>query len=328
MGRVRETRLTAALAYLTARFPDEFLPTLCGKAGVVRYVSVEETEEGDRYDVLVKRDNVPIILEGKTGLWQDPQQLLRYVRTVRKSYGRRPGMVIVDVGSHVSQGLSEEFDRIRSQVKPLRFTTWTQVAGICRRIVRYRKYAKQDRVAAAIAEDLLNHLEENQMITDERPEIYLRELSSRESVNLYFRHHIYKSDSKFLRSANGNLYFAPYFTQRTAEELSESNFVPVGEGISYISRIKEIQVVPMARLLEFLRAGHGVEDPKQARDLIKKGHRGPDIMLIMLGEPYLAFLSPVTKKKLGKAETRQKFTQGAMGSRSCSLEELLAASHV
>ena len=67
-------------------------------------VSVEETDEGDRYDVLVKGGKFPIVLEGKTGLRQSHRQLLRYVQTVRPKYKRRPGLVIVDVGSHKSQG--------------------------------------------------------------------------------------------------------------------------------------------------------------------------------------------------------------------------------
>ena len=50
-------------------------------------------------------------------------------------------------------------------------------------------------------------------------------------------------------------------------------------------------------------------------------------MLVMLGGPQFAFPSAVTKTKLGRVETHKKFTRGAMGSRSCTLEELLAASH-
>jgi hypothetical protein len=105
LGRVRETRLTATLAYLIiSRFPDEFLPLVCRTPKGDFEVSVEETDEGDRYDVLVKGGKFPIVLEGKTGLRQSHRQLLRYVQTVRPKYKRRPGLVIVDVGSHKSQG--------------------------------------------------------------------------------------------------------------------------------------------------------------------------------------------------------------------------------
>jgi hypothetical protein len=44
---------------------------------------------------------------------------------------------------------------------------------------------------------------------------------------------------------------------------------------------------------------------------------------MMLGEPRLMFVSPVTKAKLSEI---MPFGQGAMGSRSCTFDDLLAAS--
>jgi len=328
LGSIRETRLTATLAYLVSRFPEEFLPLFLEKTGNASSVHVEETEGGDRYDIIVKDGRHPIILEGKVGIRQNPRQLLRYVRTVQAIHKRRPKLVIIDVGSKTAQSLGEDFRKLAQKLnkKPY-FCTWDQVAKICRKIIRKKVSFKNERVAAAIAEDMLNHLEENQMTTNERPEVYLRELSSESSVRLYFRYGIYASDPKFLRSAQNNLYFAPYFTRRTADRLSGSNLVPIGEGISYVSRIKEIQVVPKKHILKFLKTIKTIEDPKTAFRLIR-GHRQQEVMLLLLGKPYLAFIAPVTKKKLGKVDTHQKFTQGTLGSRSCTLEELLAASHI
>jgi hypothetical protein len=326
LGQVRETRLTATLAFLMSRFPEEFLPLIWGRRFADVSISVEETAEGDRYDVLVKGGRFPVILEGKTGFCQNSAQLLRYVHNVRRLYGRRPELVVVDTGSGRAQGLSDESDSVRKQVAGIRRITWTQIAAVCRGIVRRRGSFKRDRVAAAVAEDLLTHLEENQMTTEERPEIYLRELSSTPTVNLYFRYGIYKSQAKFLKSAQPNLYFAPYFTARTAENLSESNLVPIGQGISYISRIKQVQVVPAKKVLEFLKA-NGVEDARTAAELVRKGHGGGDVLILLLGKPRLLFASPVTKAKLGRVETRKKFTKGTLGARSCSLDELLAASN-
>lgn len=327
LGSLRETRLTATLAYLTSRFPEEFLPFFRGNSGTAYSVSIEETEAGDRYDIIVKDGKIPIIFEGKVGLRQNPKQLLRYIRTIRNKYKRRPKLVIIDIGSQAAQSLGTGFDNLASKIhgKP-HFRTWTQVARICRKIIKAKASFKKERVAAAIAEDLLNHLEENQMTTNERPEVYLRELSSESSVRLYFRHGIYKSDSKYMRSAQGNLYFAPYFTRPAADRLSSANLVPIGKGISFISRIKEIQVVPKKDMLKFLKSRKDIEDPKSAYKLMR-GHRH-ELMLLILGKPYLAFVSPVTKKKLGKVETHQRFVQGALGSRSCTFEELLAASHI
>ena len=327
LGRVRETRLTATLAYLISRFPDEFLPLVCHSPSSDYQVSVEETDEGDRYDVLVKGGKFPIILEGKTGLRQSPQQLLRYVQTVRAKYGRRPGLVIVDVGSQKSQGFSEEISAIKTHVTSIHFRTWKDVANVCKNITHHKKPFLQDRVAAAVAEDLLTHLEENHMFTTERPEIYLRELSTVDSIGLYFRHNIYKSDPKYLKSAQGNLYFAPYFTQPTAKKLTNDNLVPIQPGITYISKIRDMQVVQKRNALAQLQQW-GVNDPKQAAKWVQHKNNNSEVLLLFLGEPQLLFLSPVTKAKLGRTKTLKKFTQGSLGSRSSSLEELLAASQV
>jgi hypothetical protein len=327
LGRVRETRLTAALAYLIARFPNEFLPLIAHDEKGDYEISVEETDEGDRYDVLVKGGKYPIVLEGKTGAHQSHRQLLRYVETVRRKYKRRPGLVIVDVGSRKSQGLSQETEELKPKVTWIRYVTWSDVAEVCRGIVRRRKPFYDDRIAAAVTADLLTHLEENHMLTTERPEIYLRELSTADSIRLYFRHNLYQSDPKWLRSAQGNLYFAPYFTQQTAKKLTNENLVPIQPGISYISKIRDLQVVQTRNV--FAQLQHwGIEDGKQVAKLVQHEHRLREVLLLFLGEPQLLFPSPVTKAKLGRSETRKKFTQGALGARSCSLEELLGASQV
>jgi hypothetical protein len=182
-------------------------------------------------------------------------------------------------------------------------------------------------VGAAIAEDLLTHLEENAMTQNDKPEIYLRDLSGPNSVDLYFRHGIYKCQPQFIHSAQGNLYFAPYFTKASAKTLSEMIMVPVGEGISYVSRIRDMRVVPRKKVDEFLKI-HGVPGHKQVADLVRKGHGQKEILVMVLGRPQLLFVSPVTKDKLARTKTKKKFTVGSMGSRSCTLEGLLKASRM
>ncbi len=160
------------------------------------------------------------------------------------------------------------------------------------------------------------------MTTEQQPEIYLRDVSDIESVQLYFRHNIYRCQTKFYNSARGNLYFAPYFTRQMADAISEDNLVPVGEGITFVSRVKKVQVVGRSDMLNFLKAEKHT-NPKSATELITKYRRTGETLIMMLGEPRLMFVSPVTKAKLSKVIP---FGKGAMGSRSCTFDDLLAAS--
>lgn len=160
------------------------------------------------------------------------------------------------------------------------------------------------------------------MTNDAQPEIYLRDMSSISSVQLFFRHRIYKCQSKYYNSARRNLYFAPYFTKQMANKISEQNLVPVGEGISFVSRVEAVQVVDTCDVLNFLK-DHDHGSAKEAARIIRKIHRSKDVLIMLLGEPRLLLPSPVTKAKLSEI---MPFGTGAMGSRSCSFDSLLAAS--
>ncbi|MEK7466360.1 MAG: hypothetical protein AAB074_03005 [Planctomycetota bacterium] len=327
LGSVRETRLTAALGFLCGRFPEALLPALGLRNHRQYQVRVEETDEGDRFDLLFDSERDPVVLEGKLGLRQRFDQLEDYVRSVRKKYGRRPGLVIVDDGSWHAQGLSDLSRTLARQVKWLKRRTWDDIAAACSRIRGLRSPAKADPVGYGIACDLLTHLEAEGMTKNESKEIYTRDVSDPESATMFFRHQIWTCQPRFLNSAQGNLYFAPYFTARAQWALKEITVVPFGEGISYLARIEQIQVVPMSDLRPFLRA-NGVDAYLRVSELVRRYMGGKETLVMLLGPPYLVFPAPVTKDQLSRAEIKNRFTAGTMGSRSLTLEELLAASRV
>lgn len=155
------------------------------------------------------------------------------------------------------------------------------------------------------------------MTNDARGEIYMRELSEVGSVELYFRHHIYKCQPEFIRSAGGNLYFAPYFTRVASERISERNLVPVGEGVSYVSRIIDVQVLSKKRVREHLKT-LGVKEIKQCHSLITRAHHAREVLVMRLGAPHRLFLAPVSKAQMGLAAA-------TLGSRSFTLDDMLAA---
>lgn len=98
--------------------------------------------------------------------------------------------------------------------------------------------------------------------------------------------------------------------------------MPVGEGISFVSRVEGVQVIEARDVQAYLKE-HGHANPKEAAALIRKSYKERDVLLMRLGEPRLLFQSPVTKQKLAK---KLRFGVGAMGSRSCTFDDLLCAS--
>jgi hypothetical protein len=323
LGSLRETRLTATLGFLVSRFPVELGSLLGLKFGLSDEIAIEETDGGDRYDVLIRNSGEEHIIEGKVGPYQRVDQLARYIARRRKIGSHKPALTIVDDGSEFSQSKLRGFEKIRKGVKKLHFVTWSQVAKTCQSIALKRKNLARDPLGTMIAKDFAEHLKENNMTTEPYPEIYLRDLSDPSSVELYFRHHIYKCQQSYYKSARNNRYFAPYFTQETSNALRDANMVPVGEGISFISQVASVHVCNKRDVLSFLEERKH-PNAKVAADIVVKSAREDELLLLLLGPPRLLFISPVTKRKL-----RDKvggYSLGAMGSRSCTLDDLLKAS--
>jgi hypothetical protein len=321
LGGLRETRLTAVLGYLMTRFPNEFGALLGFTPSPLDRVSVEETDEGDRYDVLVRQSGSIHLIEGKLGMEQRLDQLLRYIQSKRRQHGVRPSLTVVDDGSEAAQSRLRAFEPIRKQVCSLRFVTWADVAKVCQDILRRKRSLIQDRTGTVIAKEFLLHLQDHHMTHERHPEIYLRDVGTKDSVELYFRHSIYKCQASFINSARHNLYFAPYFTRQMADAIRQTNLVPVGEGISFVSQVESVLVIDTKGVQDYLKE---LKHPtyKEAADLIRKNHREKQVLLMRLGTPRLMFASPVTKHKLNR---QGGFGLGAMGSRSITFDRLLEA---
>ena len=150
LGSLRETRLTAVLGFLVSRFPLEFGPALGFRPSPTDEIAVEETEAGDRYDVLIQQSGETHVIEGKIGPTQRTDQLLRYVRSVRRTRGRPPALTVVDDGSEFRQSRLRAFQQVEREVKSMRFVTWSQVAETCRKIAAKHRNFKYDRTGAVI----------------------------------------------------------------------------------------------------------------------------------------------------------------------------------
>lgn len=172
-----------------------------------------------------------------------------------------------------------------------REATWTDVWEACQGIASSKRAHKAQPVAAAIAEDFALHLEENDLVDDETPEVYTRDVSSQESTRLFFTYHMYSCQPKYFEYVRKNRYFAPYFTRKAATTLEGLTVVPVGEGLSYVARIEQAHRVPREDLASFLREERP-DDHRELFELMRGYHRGlKEITVLLLGQPHQMFMT-------------------------------------
>lgn len=183
------------------------------------------------------------------------------------------------------------------------------------KLLKYKSSKKIDESAYYIAKELKNYMEVNNMSSRNRKEVYVRDLQG-DSVELFFKYHIYKSQTKYNRSAQGNMYFAPYFTGRAPKDFAERSMIKIERGITWLAPIQDVQVLKRNEIKEYLIA-KGHKKYKEAMKEIFKETKRPELLIVLLGEPFQAFLTPISKGKLGM--------HGAMGSKSFTFQNLFEA---
>lgn len=286
--------MTAAFAFLLSRFPSQLLSLIEARRMSATSVSIEEQAEDGRYDILVRGVGWATILEGKLGYAQDPSQVLRYAKRVRRDLGQRPDLVLVDRGSAPLRGRVE-----CRNVGEIRNVTWDSITKELKALAHDGRAIRADPLGVAVAEDLARHLEEVGMTETKAKEVLIRDLWTRDSVELYFKHGIYCSLPKYLPSMSGCLYFAPYFTDRAPGELAGFGSHLIQPGISWTSRIHGLEKVRSGEFGRWVR-DQGVEDPTEATRVVRRvcGRR-KEIVLVHLGRPFRMLLTPVVKAQLG-----------------------------
>ncbi|MEK6795720.1 MAG: hypothetical protein AABZ39_13145 [Spirochaetota bacterium] len=273
-------------------------------------IVIEEVQnDASRHDIVLDLPSGKVIIEAKFNFSQNALQIKKYLKAFDQ---RRPvSLVLIDRGSfHVNSWLHELPASYRKRIT---FVTWTIIHKALSKLMLSRN-EKHDRTALRIAEELISYMEAEGMVRNNR-EIYVRDLSG-DSIALFFKYHIYKSQPKFFKSAEGNRYFAPYFTGKAPDYFTKQSLIRVEPGISWMAPIKEIDVVTKPKFLTYLKY-HNHHDPKGATREIMNETPSKELILLTLGEPFLAFLTPISKKKLG--------IKGSMGSRNFTFEDLYRA---
>ncbi|MCL5125530.1 MAG: hypothetical protein M1511_13740 [Deltaproteobacteria bacterium] len=317
-GRFKEVRLTTTLAYLMSQFPSQFKELFkIKKRDKILEVRIEYSSDGDRYDLLVLTRKKMLIIEAKIGPQQDIFQLKRYLKSFRKR--KKVSLILLDTGSFIG---SSEINLLKKKISSkieINYVEWKGVHVILARIEKSKKIKNNDPVSYVIAGELKKYMEGESMSSDEIKEVYCRDLSG-DSLTLFFKYHIYKCQSKYLKSSKGNRYFAPYFTRKAKDNSNETMMIDVGEGISYIAPILDMRQVHRDEVKEYLQNQEHYLAEDAAKEILRqaKGREMHKMLVFRLGEPKRVFLTPITKRKLKKGI-------GAMGSKSYTFRELFEA---
>jgi PD-(D/E)XK nuclease superfamily len=316
LGDLRETRLTAVLGYLIAEAPGIFGPLFLNRGAQIEEVKIEASEESRRYDLLLQTPKNIVVVEAKVGYTQSPSQVKRYVRSLVKNRTKKEVLLyLLDKGG---ERLQTEIQQIKKEFSEceVRSKTWAEVARSIERVCAFKRFQNVYPKAAIIAGELVKYLKENQMAPSEVKEIYIRQLSG-DSLELFFKHHIYKCQPNFAKNALQHIYFAPLFTAKAPADFASRSMLPIEKGLSYIARIITGRVVKRNQVCDFLLA-EGHPNPKEASKEVLKQTPRKEFLVLMLGQPYQLFHTPLSSKKLG--------VKGLVSQKSASLDELLSAS--
>ena len=315
LGRISEPTLTAFAGFLIARFPIEIGSLFLPDAKDIKSVSIEESgEKFERYDIVVESLSAIVLVEGKLAFEQQEKQVLKYLATKKKVVkGKKLCFVALDRGSFRTQTWLK--DVARHSGVSCWGVTWTQFHERLSAVKRRSSLREKDPVGWAVASELIEFMEEQQMVRKNTKEVYVRDMSG-ESIELFFKHHIYRWQPQYLRSADGNAYFAPYFTGKAPSYFERESLIRVERGISWMAPIRDLAIIKKKEVESYLRS-NGHSSYREAAKQIRSESRQNEILVLLLGDPFLVFLTPVSKKKLA--------IRGTMGSRSFSFEDLFRA---
>lgn len=313
---LRETRLTAVLGYLIAKAPNTFGPLFLNRRISIKEVRIEESADSRRFDLVIWTPRKLVVVEAKIGYMQAPSQVRRYIRGLIKT--ERAKQIVLYLLDKGAEKLQTEIKRIQREFPGCKVLpkTWTDVARAIETGCRSKKLQKAHPEVIVIGQELIKHLKENQMVGSQAKEVYIRQLSG-DSLMLFFKYHLYKCQAKFAKSALQHLYFAPLFTAKAPKDFASQSMLPIEKGLSYIARILEGQVVKRDQLAEYLKStGH--PNPKEAAEEVKRQTKRREMLVLVLGEPFQLFQTPISSRKLG--------VKGMLAQKTATLEELLIAS--
>lgn len=294
---IKETRLTAILAYLMALEPMPFLERF-GFQGSASSISIESNEEEGRSDIRVETTKGIGIIEAKLGGHNPYKQSTKYKanwRILLTQY--RPS--------------EQEKDLIN-----IRYISWPEIGDLLIGLSKSLNWKTK-----FISRDILDYLETHKMIkAKETVEIYAREINEPVSLKLFLKACLYGEPYKKNSRLTQALYFAPHFGKNIRRD-----YPGVHRSISYIAKIERVELVDswnnLLHVIQHNIGKIGLKQNKPFIDPLRKSWRwekGKKRFFLFLGEPRLVFNPPVQKECLQKGK-------GWLSKRFLSFDELFCA---
>jgi hypothetical protein len=276
---LKETRLTALLAYLIALEPSPFMEKF-GFKGFIRSVSLENRHEQGRSDILVETTHGTGIVEAKIGGTNPYKQAMKY--------GAKWRVLL-------SQYKPAEKEK---RLTNIRHIHWHDVVEILKRLSK-----SLNPKVKFVSQDLLGYMEEHNMIkTRDSVEVYAREINEPNTLVLFLKARLYGCDYKRNSRLSEALYFAPHFGKKICD-----NYPGVQYGISYIAKVETVDTVEtredLLNIIKAVRGKHWLNSNKQfIKPILNKWKwgNGNQHNFLFLHKPQLVFNPPVRKENLQK----------------------------
>ena len=281
MGGIKETRLSGILGYLFKLEPSIAEDLFSLKSSIKNiFLESHQNESNDRQDiVIVTSDGRRHCIEAKIESHQI-SQIHRY----RKNFDR---LYLIESTSLVSTAIRKTCDQVVS---------WQELAAALRKFTKRRGCHPE---AKLVIQNLLLHLEENEMIDRELKDVYVRDLSG-DSVETYFSYNFYQCQPQYFKAVSKCRYFAPYLTKSNQSGERESIFKILGNGISYFSKIESVRLIEYRDLPQVLK-DHGYTSSEVLRifeTIGRKPSSRAEVTAVLLGKPMRLTQKPITKHDL------------------------------
>lgn len=299
LGPLRETSVSASLAYILYLEPDLAF-SIFGISDPIISINLEYRDIAqDRYDIVLETTKRVEVIEIKLR-HHNKFQIDRYSATKKH---------LTLIGEKLWPGQYHN-------TKNFKFIGWKEVVERLQLELRKKKLSL---FAKELIKNLISHLRENSIVKADFQDVYVRDLSGH-TVELYFNFRIYQCQTQFFETSKNCRFYSPYFTASN-DKAGSLSLIPVGVGISYISKILTPFVASEKDAWKILEQH---KYPKKHIEHIYERLRwrksGSKLHAIyLLGDPMRFVQRPITKTDLG--------IHGAMGSRCFDFETLLKAAN-
>lgn len=275
---IKETRITAALAYLFALSPEKCREFLSINADI-RDITIEAFHERSRADIQIETvKKKRYVVEAKLPNINPFEQSLKYKADYRILITNFPF-------------------RSHNHSKKTKYVSWSQTAEFLNRLTQSKNHSLK-----TLSNELLDYLQRYNMLRkDDTPEIYMRELNRIETLELFLKSHLYICPFQKASRLPEARYFAPHFGKKI------SQLIPgIYQGISYVAKIEDVAMVQSKDQLrkvvfsERVKRWYNHHRKYILSAIDGKINESNAKSIVFLGQPRLVFNPPIKKEHIQK----------------------------